>query len=154
MAFTAILVPIGLGFLCWVLFSLAVYALPAFVAVSVGLWANATGSGPAIAIAAAFLAGAATLALGQIAFATVRSPSLRLALAVTFAVPAGIAGFHALERVAEVGNVGEPWTTVAAVLGSVAVGGTAWMRVAVPAEPGGIRRTRPASSADRQADDG
>ena len=30
---------VGIGFLCWLLFSLAVYALPFFAAVSAGLWA-------------------------------------------------------------------------------------------------------------------
>ena len=36
----------GLGFLCWLAFNLAVYALPFFAAVAAGLFAYHTGAGP------------------------------------------------------------------------------------------------------------
>ena len=41
---------VGIGFLCWLLFSLAVYALPFFAAVSAGLWAYHGDVGPVGAI--------------------------------------------------------------------------------------------------------
>ena len=139
---TAVMLPLSLGFVCWTLFSLAVYALPAYVAINVGLWANATGSGPVIAIIAAFLAGAATLIVGQVAFATIRSPGLRIALAVAFALPAGVAGFHAVRGLCELGGVSEAWTTVVSVVSSLVIGGTAWVRVAALAGPEEIGRRR------------
>ncbi len=36
----------GLGVFCWLLFTLAVYALPSFAGVTAGLYANQTGAGP------------------------------------------------------------------------------------------------------------
>ena len=35
----------AIGFLCWLLFTLAVYALPFFAGVSLGMWAYGTGAG-------------------------------------------------------------------------------------------------------------
>jgi hypothetical protein len=85
----------GLGFFCWLLFTLAVYALPFFAGVTAALAAYHSGSGVIGAIIVAVLAGATTLAIGQIAFATVRSPLLRAAIGLLYAVPATIAGYHA-----------------------------------------------------------
>ena len=84
----------GLGFFCWLLFTLAVYALPFFAGVTAALAAYHSGSGVIGAIIVAVLAGAATLAIGQIAFATVRSPLLRAAIGILYAVPGTIAGYQ------------------------------------------------------------
>ena len=67
----------GIGFLCWLLFTLAVYALPFFAGVTAGLAAYHSGAGALGGIVVGFLAGAATLLLGQLAFATVRWPGDR-----------------------------------------------------------------------------
>ena len=64
----------GLGFLCWLLFTLAVYALPFVAGVTVGLAAYQTGSGPIGAILVCLIVGALTLVAGQIVSAAVRSP--------------------------------------------------------------------------------
>jgi len=80
MFLSALLSVVGLGFLCWLLFSLAVYALPFFVAVTVGYYAFENGAGPIGAIAVALFVGAVALILGQVAFATIRSPTIRLAI--------------------------------------------------------------------------
>lgn len=68
-----ILAFIALAYLCWLLFALAVYALPFFAGLSAGLAAYHSGSGPIGAIIVGAGAGAVTLLLGQVAFATVRS---------------------------------------------------------------------------------
>ena len=65
MFLSALLSVVGLGFLCWLLFSLAVYALPFFVAVTVGYYAFESGAGPIGAIAVALFAGAVALILGK-----------------------------------------------------------------------------------------
>jgi hypothetical protein len=56
----------AIGVLCWLLFTLAVFALPAFIGVSAGIWAHETGAGlvGAIVIGAA----AAGMALGSASF--------------------------------------------------------------------------------------
>ena len=97
MFLSAILSVLGLGLLCWALFTLAVYALPFFVAASAGLYLYEAEAGLLAAVAAAFFAGAATLLAGQIAFATIRSVPIRLAIGALYALPAGVAGFHAIK---------------------------------------------------------
>ncbi|MGP1394599.1 MAG: hypothetical protein ACTS3R_03715 [Inquilinaceae bacterium] len=146
---------LGLGVICWILFSLAVYALPFFVAVTVGHYLYTSEVGLISAIAAAFFAGAATLILGQIAFAAIRSTPIRLALGALYALPAGIAGFHAIRGLSGMGGAGDTWTLVFASVSAVIVGVTAWSRVAALAGP--EDETPKASaliSASRAANDG
>lgn len=135
MFLSVLLSVVGLGFLCWLLFSLAVYALPFFVAVTVGYYAFDAGAGPIGAIAVALFAGAVALILGQIAFATIRSPTIRLAIGALYALPAGLAGFHAVKGLSETGGAGETWTLVFASTGAIIVGATAWVRIASLAGP-------------------
>lgn len=77
----AALTILGLGFICWLLFSLAVYALPFFAAVTAGMWAYGTGAGVLGAFAVGLVAGVATFVGGQILFGAIRSTTLRVALA-------------------------------------------------------------------------
>ena len=87
---------ISLGFLCWLLFALAVQALPVFAAFAAGLAAYHSGSGEIGAFLVGLIAGALTLAAGQIAVASFRSPVIRAAIALVFAVPAAMAGITRL----------------------------------------------------------
>ena len=135
MIMSTILSVLGLGVICWVLFSLAVYALPFFVAVTVGHALYTSEVSLIGAITAAFFAGAATLILGQIAFATIRSTAIRLTLGALYALPAGIAGFHAIKGLSQIGSADETWTLVFAGIGAVIIGVTAWARVAALAGP-------------------
>lgn len=135
MFISAILSVLGLGFMVYVLFTLAVYALPFFVAVIVGMYVYDSEAGVLATVAAAFVSGAGTLLTGQIAFATIRSVPVRLAIGALYAVPAGIAGYHAIKGLSEIGGAGEMWTLVFAWIGAVIVGGTAWVRIASLAGP-------------------
>ena len=47
----------AIGALCWLLFALAIYALPAFVGVSAGIWAHQTGAGIVGAVVIGAVAG-------------------------------------------------------------------------------------------------
>lgn len=73
---------VGLAYLCWLLFALAVYALPFFAGVAVGLVTYHGGSGPIGAIIIGVLASSITLIAGQIAFTTLRSPLIRATIAL------------------------------------------------------------------------
>lgn len=126
---------LGLGVICWILFNLAVYALPFFVAVTVGHYLYMSEVALIGAVAGAFLAGALTLILGQIAFATIRSTPVRLALGAFYALPAGLAGFHAIKGLSQIGSASETWTLVFAWVSAIIVGATAWARVAALAGP-------------------
>jgi hypothetical protein len=93
---------IGLGYLCWLIFALAVYALPLFAGVVAGLAAYHSGSEPIVAITVGALAGIIVLITGQVAFRTFRSTPVRAAIALLFATPAAIAGYHAANGLAHV----------------------------------------------------
>src|SRR6266478_1256696 len=116
-------------------FALAVHALPVLVGLAAGLAAYQTGSGEFGAFLVGLIAGAFTLAAGQIAVAAFRSPVIRTAIALVFAVPAAMAGYHAALGLAQLGVPAELWEQAFAVIGAVAVGATAWARLALPNPP-------------------
>ena len=96
MIFLGILISIAaIGFFCWLLFTLAVFALPFFAGLSVGVWAYHTGAGWLGAIVVGVVGGGLTLGVGQILVLTVRPMWAKLAIALIFVAPAAIAGFHA-----------------------------------------------------------
>ena len=121
----------GIGFFCWLLFTLAIYALPFFVGLTAGLAAFHSGAGVIGAIIVAIVAGGVTLTTGQIAFATVRSPLIRAAIGLLYAVPAAIAGYSATLGLGQLCIPSERWRMAFAVTGAIAVGGTAWARMAL-----------------------
>ena len=120
---------LGLGFICWLLFTLAVYALPFFAAVTAGLLAYGTGAGVLGAFAIGLVAGVATLVGGQILFGAIRSTFVRLALALAFAAPAAIAGYHAILGVSTIGVPSETWRQVFGIIGAAIIGFTAAARL-------------------------
>jgi hypothetical protein len=126
---------IGLGVICWLIFALAVYVLPFFVAINAGFWAYHSGAGllgtPIVAVAA----GGMTLALAQIAFAMTQSLILRAAIAALFTLPATLAGYHVALAMAEFGVPSPAWQHVFACLGAIFIGGTAWTRLTVFTAP-------------------
>lgn len=126
---------IGLGFFCWLLFALAANALPVFVAVTIGLAAFHSGAGPAGAIMVALVCGVVTLFVGQIAFATARSPLIRAAIATLFAAPAVVTGYHATLGLGRLGTSSHVWQLTFAVIGAIVVGATAWARISLYATP-------------------
>jgi hypothetical protein len=126
---------VGTGFFCWLLFTLAVYALPFFAGMTAGLAAFHSGSGVIGAIIIAVLAGGATLAIGQIVFATVRTPLIRAVIGLLYAVPATMAGYHATLRLAHIGMPSEGWREAFAVVGAALIGGTAWARMSLLVPP-------------------
>lgn len=129
MFITAFLSIAGLGFICWVLFNLAVYALPFFAGVSAGMFAYDTGAGPIGAIVVGLVAGAVTLVVGQVLFATVRLPALRAVIAILFAAPAALAGYHAVHGVTGIGETAEIWRQTFGVIAASIIGFVAWSRV-------------------------
>ncbi|WP_299404870.1 hypothetical protein [uncultured Roseobacter sp.] len=132
---SAFLSVIGLGFLVWVLFALAVYALPAFVGVSVGMYVYDTEAGVVAALIAGMFAAVFTYLIGQIVFAKVQSVPIRLAIGSLFAAPAGFAGFSAIKGLSQIGGASEGWTLAFAIIGGIVTAGTAWVRIASLAGP-------------------
>jgi hypothetical protein len=121
---------VGLGVICWLMFTLAVYVLPYFVALNAGFWAYHSGAGvlgtPLVAIAA----GGMTLAIAQIAFAMTQSLILRAVVAAA----ATLAGYHLALAMAHFGVPSPVWQQLFACLGAVFIGGTAWTRLTILTE--------------------
>src|SRR5689334_22929768 len=99
----------AIGVLCWLLFTLAVFALPAFVG---------------------FIAAAVTFAVGQLLITFARPMWLRLGVAVIFVAPAAVAGFHATHGIVKHLMPSDAWQIAFSVIGAIAVGITAFVRVA------------------------
>lgn len=137
---------VGLGFFCWVLFTLAIYALPFFVGMTVGFYAHGAGVGPFDAIVLGLFAAAFTLVIGQTVFSLVRTPILRIAVALMFAVPAALAGYYAAFGLSGLTMTSELWRQVFAMIGAVAIGATAWTRLVASPLGGPGRGGRPALS--------
>jgi hypothetical protein len=120
----------AIGLLCWLLFTLAVFALPAFVGVTAGAWAHGTGAGILGAVLLGAAAAAVTLAVGQLLITFVRPMWLKLVIATAFVAPAAIAGFHATHGIVKHLMPSDAWQITFSVIGAVAVGITAFVRVA------------------------
>ena len=139
MAFSIILVILGLGAFCALLYNFAVYALPAFAGFSVGFWAMHSGAGVG-SIVVGFGAGLFVFLVGQVAFAKSRSMLLRWLLVLLFAAPAAWAGYSMVLQLSELGVPSPAWREVFAVIGAVVIGCAAVARLAaLPPEAGSAR---------------
>ena len=76
------------------------------------------------------LAGGATLALGQLAVASTRTPLIRAVIGLLYSVPAAIAGYQVSSALAGIGMPSSGWQTAFAVVGAVVSGCTAFSRLA------------------------
>ncbi len=129
MIIAIVLMIAAVAFLCWLLFTLATYALPLFVGILAGQWAYGLGAGVLGAPLVGLIAAAATFFGAQFLLVTVRSPLVRAAVALLFVVPASIAGFSAAHGLARIGVPSEIWRDIFGVVGGVAVGIAAWVRL-------------------------
>ena len=137
MIILGILVSIAaIGTMCWLLFNLAVFALPFFLGVNAGTWAYGTGAGWLGAILVGLVAAGLTFGLGQILLATVRPTWARLLVAAAFVAPAVVAGFHATHGIVKHTMPSETWQLAFSVIGAVAVGIAAFARLTRMAAPG------------------
>ena len=121
----------GVGLFCWLIFTLAVYALPFFIGLYVFMMALHGGAGilgaPLIGIAA----GGMTLAIGQTAFAMTRAVITRSIIAALFAVPATLAGYQVVFAMSQIGVPSLAWREIFACFGAIFIGGTAWTRLTI-----------------------
>ncbi len=132
--FGPLLVILGIGFFCWLLFTLAVFALPFFVGLTIGIWAFHTGAGVLGGIAVGLVAGGVTFGLGQLALAVVPWAWARLLIILLYVAPATVAGYSATHGIAQMAMPSPTWQTIFAVIGAVAV--TAFVRFTGMAAPG------------------
>lgn len=127
----------AIGFFCWLLFTLAVFALPTVAGIYAGIWAYHTGAGALGAIAVGFVAAGATFGIGQLLLTFVPWAWARLLIVAAYTAPAAVAGYNATLGIARMAMPSPVWQTVFSVVGAIAVGVTAVVRISGMAPPPG-----------------
>lgn len=118
--------------MCAAVYMLAIYVLPFMIAVHAARWAFVTGAGYIGAGVVGLFAAVASFGFLAYLYATLRSPVLRLAIAVIFTVPAIIAGYSLVHGIAREAVPSEVWRTIFSLIGGAAVGSAALARLADP----------------------
>lgn len=130
MVFGLFLMAFGIGAFCALIYKMAVYALP----VMVGLWAAFvalhSGSGAVLAFAIGFVVGAMVLGIGQSVWNSRRPRVLRYAVAFVFVVPAILTGYYTTQQFSTLVVPSTAWQLGVAIVGAIAVGLTAFVRLA------------------------
>ena len=111
------------------LFRLAIHALPVMAGIGGAFMLHGHGAGLFTAGAIGLGLGIGLFLTGQSLFAATRSPLPRFLLGATFAIPAGIAGYHAVGAVA--GIVIDPGVSLSVLswLGAAMIGASAVARL-------------------------
>lgn len=118
--------------MCALAYLLATYALPFLFALLVTRFAFATGAGYIGAGIVGIVAGVAAYGFLAYLYATLRSPILRLFIAVIFAVPAAIAGYALVHGITGEAVPSEVWRQIFCIAGGAFVGLSAMARLADP----------------------
>lgn len=130
-----ILLFLGLGAACVALYQFAVFALPVYVGFAAGFWAIHTGAGAIGGILVGFIVGALIFVVGQVVFASTRSPILRILVALLFAVPATYAGYSIVQQIWVLAMPPTVWRYVFGAMAALMTGGTAVARLSAPLKP-------------------
>jgi hypothetical protein len=111
------------------LIRLAIHALPVCCAWLAAQAVFASGAGLFAAIAAAAFAAVTTLALAQLLLGFACSSATRIAVGLAFALPAGLAGYHAMHGIAASIMPASIWQQVLPMMAAVAIAAMAWLRL-------------------------
>ena len=85
----------AIGALCWLLFALATFALPAFTGIAAATWAYQTGAGQPGSALVGLVAASLVFGIAQFLILFARPMWVKLVVALAFVAPAAVAGFHA-----------------------------------------------------------
>ena len=127
--FAPLLVLGAIGFFCWLLFTVAVFALPSVAGVYGGIWAYHTGAGTLGAIVVGFVAAGTIFGLGQLLLIFVPWTWARLLIVTAYAAPAAVAGYSATHGIAQMALPSPTWQMIFSIIGAIAVGITALVRI-------------------------
>ena len=122
------------GLLCALAYTLATYALPFMLGLAAARLAYDTGAGLIGAGFVGLAAGAVAFGVLTFLFSTLRSPILRFAVMIVFVAPAAIAGYALVHGTVRQAVPSEFWRQVFCIMGGVAVGVSAWLRLAAPVD--------------------
>jgi hypothetical protein len=118
------------GILCVVAYTLATCALPLMLGFAVARFAYHTGTGLTGAGFIGLIAAAIALSVFAVLFATLRSPILRLIVALIFAAPAAIAGYALVHGLTHEAIPSAIWRQIFCFVGGALVGVSALKRLA------------------------
>ncbi|GGZ32633.1 hypothetical protein [Asticcacaulis endophyticus] len=119
----------GIGAMCYLLFNLAVYALPLYIGIMAGQWAYSTGAGGLGAFAVGVAASIASYVIGQLCLIFIKPIWAKLIIVAAFVAPAAFAGYHATHGLAKLAMPSETWQVVFSVVGAIAIGITGFARI-------------------------
>lgn len=126
---------LGVGLLIALMFQMAIFALPLFIAVAVGRFAYSTGSGVLGAIVVGLIAATVAFGVAQVVLATSRSTVLRGIVIIAFTGPASFAGYHVVLGLSHVGGAHGVWQPIFAGVGAIIIAGASLARLATPVVP-------------------
>ena len=122
--FTLVIVTVFLC--CALLFRLSVHALPLFVALAAASATYRADHGLVAALVAAALAALATIAVAQIALGAIKSNFGRAVIGLFFALPAALAGYHAIHGIAAATMPVSIWQMVVSFIGAGVIAAASW----------------------------
>lgn len=93
------------------------------------------GAGEIGGLVVGLIVGAFTFAVGRIAISASRSPLVRTAIALLFALPAAVMDYFAALHLAQLGVPSAAWQQVFAAFGAVTVGAASCARMVLPFQP-------------------
>ena len=127
--FAPLIVIGAIVFFCWLLFTLAVFALPTLVGYTVGLWAFHTGAGALGGILVGLVAAGTTFGTGQLLLIFVPWTWAKLLIIAAYTAPAVVAGYCATHGITLAVMASPVWQMAFSVIGAIAVGITALLRI-------------------------
>ena len=122
--------------MCVLAYRLATYALPFAIALAAMRFAYDTGAGIIGAGLVGVVAGMVSFAILVLAFAVLRAPILRIAVALIFATPAAIAGYALVQGLTAEIVPSPVWRQIFSAIGAITIGISALARLAAPLSPG------------------
>ena len=117
---------------CVVAYKLAVYALPFMLGSTAAQFAYQTGSGVIGAGLVGLVSAGVAFGILALLFETLRTPILRLIVALIFAAPAAVAGYALVYGITKEAVPSEIWRQIFCLVGGGFVGVSALMRLAAP----------------------
>ncbi len=115
--------------LCVLAYNLAVYALPFFVGLAAAQFAYETGSGLIGAVLVGLFSAGAAFGILAGLFETIRSPVIRLIVALIFAAPAAVAGYALVYGITKEAVPSDIWRQVFCIAGGGFIGFAALARL-------------------------
>lgn len=121
---------LGLGFFLWLINKFAEFALPFFAGMTAFFAEYHHGTGVGTALLIGVLLGGATFGIWRFAVNTLRTPILRAAVALPFALGSAVAGYFVGSGLSHVMIASPTWCEVLGIISAMIVGGSAWKRLA------------------------